>query len=111
MISPTYSLPIFLILKLSFALILSPTPKENNDMEAKSNAIFLFNFIKLKSLLNLQEILPKFEHYYWNEWDRVGKIQKGKLIKGFWLINTYKVVLIKSRNKETLDLIKTLKDL
>ena len=39
------------------------------------------------------------------------KNTKGKLIKGFWLINTYKVVLIKSRNKETLDLIKTLKDL
>ena len=30
-------------------------------MEAKSNANFLLNFIKLKSLINLQERLSKFK--------------------------------------------------
>ena len=32
-----------------------------NDIEAKNNAIFLLNFIKLKSLINLQERLTKFK--------------------------------------------------
>ena len=55
--------------------------------------------------------ITKIRILYWNECDKVEKYKKGKLIKDFCLINTYNVVLKKSRNEKILDLIETLKDL
>ena len=72
-------------------------------MDAKSNATFLFNFIKLKSLLNLQERLSNFKHNNEINATKLQKMKAEQMQKRFRLTD-------ENGNKETLDLIKTLKD-